>query len=48
MERFILPALYFMTRMIVPGKKLLDMTNLLAGGIGFKIGIRLTALTKYN
>ena len=48
MERFILPALYFITRIIILGKELLNVTNLLASSIGFKIGIRLTTLTKYN
>ena len=47
-ERFILPALYFTTRMIISGKELPDATNLLAGSIGFKIGIRPTTSTKYN
>ena len=47
-KRFILPALYFTTRMIVLDKELLNITNLLAGSMGFKIGICPTALTKYN
>ena len=48
MVRFILLAPYFITRIIILGKELLNATNLLAGGIGFKIGIYLTTLTKYN
>ena len=48
MERFILLALYFMTGIIILSKELLNITNLLAGSIGFKIGICLITLTKYN
>ena len=46
--RFVLLALYFATKIIILNKELLDATDLLASSIGFKIGIYLTALTKYN